>query len=525
MQTNPFMRLAVFALLIFLTGCGLPQMPGIITVSAPVPTSAALPSLTPLGSSSSGAPVLASTDTPAPLLPTAQVTGTPTVLHPSVGRVLPLALPKYVINASMDYEARTLDVQQDIDYPNSGSVEIPDMLLAVEPNRLADVFSLSVLRVDDKDVSDYSLNGQRLEWKLESPLQPGQSLRIHLEYHLALPDMVQGDPNVIRPQIFGAGNRQVNLTDWYPMVVPFNPGSGWRLADPWFYGEHLVYPLANFDVTLRFTDSATVPVIAASAPAQPVDGGVHYILDDARDFVLAMGLHMQVYTSEVEGVTISSYYYPGSEAGGQAVLDATGKALKTYNSLFGPYPHTTLAAVQGDFNDGMEFDGLYYLSNAFYNLYDGTQNNYLVMIAVHETSHQWWFGRVASDQATHPWQDEALATYCEKLFYENNYPDSVKWWWSYRIDFYNPTGMIDENVPFYGGFTPYTNAVYKQGARFLDGLRQKIGDEVFFAFLKDYAAQMDGKIATQEDFFRILREHSTIDLSALFSKYFSSSPQ
>jgi hypothetical protein len=335
----------------------------------------------------------------------------------------------------------------------------------------------------------------------------------------------QGDPNVIRPQIFGVTTRQVNLTDWYPMIVPYQAGSGWVLHDPWYYGEHLVYPLADFDVTLRFSgDPRSAPVVAASAPAEYMvggEGGAHYILENGRDFVLSMGLQLKNIAKDHNGMTIFSYYYPGNETAGLAALNATIQAVDTYSALFGPYPHKTLTVVQGDFNDGMEFDGLFYLSNSFYGLYDGTDKNYLVMVAAHETSHQWWFGRVASDQSTQPWLDESLATYSEKLFYEKNYPDDVKWWWSYRVDFYQPDGKIDGNVASYGGFTPYTNATYRQGARFLDELRQQIGDSFFFDFLLDYSLQMDGKIATSADFFRLLRRHTQADLSTLLAKYFA----
>jgi aminopeptidase N len=128
---------------------------------------------------------------------------------------------------------------------------------------------------------------------------------------------------------------------------------------------------------------------------------------------------------------------------------------------------------------------------------------------------------VASDQNDEPWLDEALASYCEKLFYEKNHPELVDWWWSYRVDFYQPAGKIDGSVPSYAGFTPYTNAVYKRGAHFFEDLRQAMGDDAFFAFLKDYATRMDGRIATRTDFFMLLQQHSQTDLSGLLSDYFS----
>jgi hypothetical protein len=454
-----------------------------------------------------------STPSPAPS-PTDLPSPTPT---PSAPKRETIA---YSLDVNMDYDAKTLAVRQQTTFANNTAIAIPAIVFAVQPNRIPGVFTLQSLSADGVPISAYSLEGQRLQFTLPAPLLSGQTIVVDLEYSLSLPRIAQGDPNQIRPQIFGFTDRQVNLTDWYPMLVPFSPETGWQLADPWYYGEHLVYPLADFDVILRFTDPASLPQIAASAAAGPIESGFSYRLLRARTFSLAMGRQLQVISAEANGVTVNSYFYPGFETAGQAVLDATLQAVKTYAELFGPYPHTTLAAVQGDFNDGMEFDGLYYLSNAFYNLYDGTRQNYLVMVAAHETCHQWWFGAVASDQANHPWLDESIATYCERLFYEKNDPEALSWWWAYRIDYYQPDGKMDGTVPSYGGFTPYTNATYRQGARFYEELRQVIGDQAFFAFLKDYYAVMNGKIATPEAFFTILRAHTSADLSPLLAKYF-----
>jgi hypothetical protein len=353
-------------------------------------------------------------------------------------------------------------------------------------------------------------------------LAAGATLKLGLAYTLTLPIIEQGDPNVVRPKIFGVAERQINLVDWYPFIVPHLPGKGWILHDPWYYGEHLVYDKADFDITLRFTSDKDLPVIAASAPAETTSNGIHYRLENARDFSFSMGRQFQVVSQQIEGgVTVSSYYL-GSEnkVPAQAALDATVKAVQTYSELFGAYPHKSLAVVQGDFNDGMEFDGLYFLAKSFYNLYDNTEKNYLVMIAAHETSHQWWFGRVANDQAEEPWLDESLAMYCELLFYEKNYPNDVNWWWSYRVAFYEPGGSVDTRLYNGGGFTPYTNATYRMGSYFLEDLRKQMGDEAFFVFLKDYSAQMNSKISTADDFFRILRTHTSEDFSPLLAKYF-----
>jgi aminopeptidase N len=173
-----------------------------------------------------------------------------------------------------------------------------------------------------------------------------------------------------------------------------------------------------------------------------------------------------------------------------------------------------------DFKDSMEFSALYFHSPLYYEQYDGKDMNYLTFIGVHETAHQWWFEQVANDQAQQPWLDEGLATYSERVYYENIHPDLISTWWSYRVNFFNPQGFID--IPIYDaqGFETYRVSVYLRGAHFFEELRARIGDDAFFAFLQDYLAQERGKIATSKDFFRILKEHTSTDYSDIVRQYF-----
>ena len=67
----------------------------------------------------------------------------------------------------------------------------------------------------------------------------------------------------------------------------------------------------------------------------------------------------------------------------------------------------------------------------------------------------------------------------------------------------------------------YRNAVYLRGAMFLQEIRDAVGDEAFFAALKDYAISNTYKIATSEDFFDSLAKYSTADLSPILARYSS----
>lgn len=456
----------------------------------------------------------------ASLIPTATITPQPTNTPEPTATPAPiLERAKYTLNTTIDYDAHTVRVDETILYPNLTGSQLNTLVIAVVPNLWDGSFSLAGLSINNAPMTTYTLNGQRLDIALPDFFKPNEVMTINLEYNLSLPFAEQEDPSVSRPRIYGYTRRQVNLTNWYPFVVPYINGD-WVLHEPWYYGEHLVYDSADYEVNLKFADPATAPIVAASGVPEPQDGFTRYTITSARAFVLAASRDFQVSTLQVGDVTVSSYYFPFSEAGGQAALKATAEALQVYSQRYGPYTHKTLSLVMGDFNDGMEYSAFFYLSRDFYSLYDGTPANYLIFVAVHETSHQWWFEQVGNDQAEQPWLDESLATYSEHIYYENIHPDLVNWWWSYRIDFYKPQGFVD--IPIYDGqgFRPYTNAAYFQGAHFLDKLRERIGDDAFFAFLQDYLAQERGKIATANDFFRILKTHTSTDYSDIVLQYF-----
>ena len=101
-----------------------------------------------------------------------------------------------------------------------------------------------------------------LWFQLPYVFQPETTRTISLQYSMALPQIEPTNPNLTRPRIFGYSQHQINLTNWYPFVVPY-VGGKWVLHDPWYYGEHLVYDAADFTVTAPPTDSEAVPVSSA----------------------------------------------------------------------------------------------------------------------------------------------------------------------------------------------------------------------------------------------------------------------
>ncbi|MBI3737519.1 MAG: M1 family metallopeptidase [Chloroflexi bacterium] len=475
-RSKTYSLFSILLLLPLLTSCS-------TYISTPIPTQTNLP------------------PTETPILPTSTPEPTPTAtLVPAPLRA------QYTMNVVLDYNAKSVSVDETIVYPNHTGQPLNDLVLAVEPNLWSNCFTLNALNLNGAAVTDYSLDGQKLSFALPAVLQPEATVTLKIQYTINLPMIEPTNPNLSRPRIFGYSLKQINLTNWYPFIVP-NVAGAWVLHDPWYYGEHLVYDTADYVVNVKSADPAVTPVIASSGASSQNGEWTTYTLTAGRAFALSASTEFLTSSTQVGNVTVTSYYFQFFEGGGKAAMNAAAQALQIFSQRYGPYPHQTLAVVMGDFNDGMEFSGFFYLSKDFYNLYDGTPKNYLIFVAAHETAHQWWFEQVANDQAAQPWLDEALATYSEHIFYEGTDPSLVSWW-------------VD--IPVYdgGGFRTYTNAVYFRGAHFLDDLRARIGDEAFFAFLQDYLAQENGKIATSTDFFRVLRTHTQVDFSDLIREYF-----
>jgi Peptidase family M1 domain len=387
----------------------------------------------------------------------------------------------------------------------------------VEPNRYIGGFTLQSLAWGNGEaITGYALDGVELRIPLAVPLPDGESVTLALTYETILPN--QNAP-------FGYTERQANLGDWYPYVPPYVLEDGWLVREDAFYGEHLAYDVADFEVEIRLARPASASgrplTIAASSLPVPEGEVSRYRHGPARNFAWTVSDQYQVSATEAGGITVKSYAFPSHPLADGPALEETAKALSLYNGLFSPYPHPALSVVEADFLDGMEFDGLIFLSHAFYDFFTGDQKSNLTIIAAHEVAHQWWYGYVGNDQALEPWLDESLATFSELYFFENTYPDLVDWYWENRVTFHAPQGWVDGTIYDAAGFYPYRDAVYLRGAMFLKDLRDLMGEEAFLEFLRDYLRQYSYRQANSGGFFALLSEHTQADLSGLIGTYFA----
>ena len=460
----------------------------------PGPTNTAVPTITSLP-----------TSTEVAIVPTELPTDFP--VYAEVERT------RYLIALSLDYDAHFVNASQDVYYTNRTGYSLESIVFAVNANLWQNTFTLLNSTVNDQPAPSTSLLGQWLTVSLPQPLEPGQTIKIGLAYTLSLPY------SSAKVENFGYTARQTNLIDWYPFIPPFNNGN-WQLPNPYAFGENLVYEKADFFVDLSFANPYSAPVVAAPLPPSSNNGVQHYEWINARNFTLSFSPNFLSSTAQAGDVTIVSYYFPEHAVSAAQVLEMTRRSVEIFSNSFGPYPHSWLAVVETELNDGLEADGLYFLSSSFYGAYPGGIKNNLSVIAIHETSHQWWYGAIGSDQANEPWLDEALSTYSEYIFFENYDPALLEWWWNFRVYSHQPFGYVDSTIYNFSTFAQYVNAIYFNGAEFLHMVRQRIGGPAFYQWMSKYYSNYNGQIAQTSDLFSALSLVSSAYIDDLKADYF-----
>jgi hypothetical protein len=422
---------------------------------------------------------------------------------------------RYYLDVSLDYDAKKLSVNQTISYTNNTGYAINLLPLQVPPAHQVGVFLLTGIQIGQiQPEMESELKGALIHLQFDSPLEPGQQVEINLKYQL-YPTHGWG--------ALGYTQRQLLLADWYPMVPPHRDGPGWVINPPGQVGEHLAYPLSDFHLNLCLAPTQQTLVLAVSTHLTEQAGDCYrYQAQQVRNISLAISPEYHVATAESDQVMVLAYTFPEHADLGQRAAELAVQSWGTFTDLFGDNQRNFLSIVEADIFDGLETDGLIYLSEWYYRTADPSPRNLFELLVVHETVHQWFYGYIHNDQAFEPWLDEALATYSEVLFYEVHHPQLVDWWWDFRVAAYEPEGVVNASIYDFNHFRPYINAVYLRGSIFFQALRDEIGDPVFFEALWRYAQPENESEhwRTADDFMDTFSQVSDADLTPIFSEFF-----
>ncbi len=421
--------------------------------------------------------------------------------------------PHYDLQVSLNFPAATLDVAQNTVFRNDTGVDLPDLVFEVTPAYFH-AFSLQSAQVDGQEVHS-SLDGTVLTLTPDSPLPAGATTQVELHYRVRVPD---GGGR------FGRGNGILALGNWFPVLSVYS--GGWDRHQYVDVGDAFYTEVADFDVTV----ASDVPVtIAASAPSTGREGNRQSFHGEGlRDFAMAISDQYQVRSRQVDGIQINAY---GPNAARLEVyLTEAATTLHWYSTHLVPYPYPTFSIAEVSAANGVataqEYPAMIMLYPAL-GADGGGTGSYSEYTVGHEVAHQWFYSLVGDDQVHDPWLDEALASYVDLLFYKDQSPSSFDYYMGRTLAGYRSRVAAGTDRPVnttiydYPNDLPYFDIVYRKGAIFLDKLRTLMGDEKFFALLRDYLQTYSNKVALPRTFLDMAYTRVGPDLPPLVARYFS----
>lgn len=447
---------------------------------------------------------------------------------------------RYEITARYDEENKTVSAVMSLSYYNGTDAILDELCFHLYPAAFREGARFSPVSKDAVssaypagisyggiEIGKTTLNGVETEATIEGEdedilvvkldgegLYPTDRAEFTVDFTLTLPE--------IRHR-FGYRGSRVNLGNWYPIACVFEDGN--FVTDPYYStGDPFYSDCADYKVSITVPDDLTV---AASGKVSGVanDDGTKTFSSEilaARDYAAVIG-EFKMLGSKVGDADVNYYYISDPEP--EKALTAAVDALKTFSDKFGEYPYESMSSVETQFlQGGMEYPGLAMLSDAL------APDIYREAI-VHETAHQWWYAAVGNDEVRYPWLDEGLTEFSTSTFYREN-P-------SYEVDYEkriadalgayvlyfdafktasSDTSMTRKVCDYESPFE-YTYMTYVKGELMFESLRSVIGDEKFFAGLRDYYASYKFKAAKPDDLIGCMEKAAGRDLKGFFDSW------
>ncbi len=223
---------------------------------------------------------------------------------------------------------------------------------------------------------------------------------------------------------------------------------------------------------------------------------------------------------QVDGISVTSWVYPQDREKGFFDYALAAPILDWFIEHVGPYPYAKLANVQSK----TQFGGMENASNIFYSEGSITGDRRSEALLVHEIAHQ-WFGNSASEANWHHiWLSEGFATYFTNLYFEQKYGRTefakrvrqqrdqvIAYSRENRVPIVNPS--IEDYMQL---LNPNS---YQKGGWVLHMLRKEVGDEQFWAGMRDYYRKFTLSNALTSDLKEVFEVRTGKDLDRFFDQW------
>src|SRR2546421_1042821 len=385
-----------------------------------------------------------------------------------------------------------------------------------------------------------------LRINLREAVQPGAAVDIQIKFKGSVPEIDPEETGIVThvlQQVSAAirSERELRrardtnfmcygvmmLATAFPILAARNGDDWLRKIEP-SIGDWLTTDTADFDVTIEAAPGVMIftPVVATEATHKEKIESQHFAAETLRDFAIVAGRSLKSEERRVGDVTVRSLFRTEHEVIAQRVLNIAGDALRIYAGKFGPLPIKTVTIAEVPLVSTLgsaEFAGLGAIASAFYvDFESATMRNMPDVIRDQRASvedslewtvarvvaHQWWGATVGNDSGREPVLDESLSNWSALLYYRemhgeqqttNALEEQVRGVYKVYRTFGGDDMEASRSSRDYRNSFQYAAIVSTKGALMFEALRQLLGDEKFFAALRDYYSANSLEVADMDD--------------------------
>ncbi|HEY0004393.1 MAG TPA: M1 family aminopeptidase [Pyrinomonadaceae bacterium] len=388
-----------------------------------------------------------------------------------------------------------------------------------------------------------------LRVSLREPVAAGEATEIEIKFRGSVPEVdaeettlgvhvlqqvgaaLRGERETRRARDLNFRCRGVMLLGTAYPVLATRDGDDWQRKVELSIGDLAFTDVSDYHVSIDAPpDVAVFTSAAAAGPALSAgvepNGVREFTGDNLRDFAILAGRSLRTEERQVGETSVRSIYMAEHEKIARRVLAIASDAARVYAARFGPLPYKTVSIVDAPLVAGQgsaEFAGLGAIASAFYVDFDSPAMRNLPEIVreqraaledsleftvAHSVAHQWWGGVVGNDPARDPVLDEALANWSALLYYQDVRGEeratvalNEQLRGVYKI--YRTFGGQDmeatRDARDYRNAFQYAAIVACKGALMFTVLRRQLGDEKFFAAIRNYYKSNMFEIVELED--------------------------